>query len=685
MESDFSTQPPTSLSAKLRRFFFGKPLDPRQPETRCNTVLVAFLAWVGLGADGLSSACYGPETAFLALESHTHLALYLAIAMGLTVFIIALGYNQVIELFPSGGGGYKVATSLLGPLSGLSSGVALIVDYVLTIAVSIASAMDALFSLLPLAAEPYKSITGVTCLIILGGLNLRGTKESIKILMPIFLTFFISHLFLILYGLYEKANHLPTLVPNTLHATVQLSQQTGWTFIAALFLRAYSLGGGTYTGLEAVSNNINQLAPPRVTTGKWAMRYMATSLAFIAGGIILLYLLWDITPVPGQTLNAVTFTAVMSGWVWNGLDFTAPCLILIMLAEAGLLFVAANTGYIGGPMVLANMAADFWLPTRFRHLSSRLVTQNGIVLMGISAGCILFWTKGRMDLLVIMYSINVFLTFSLSLLGLSIYWIKNKNLEKNRGLRLVLSITGFIVTTSVLIIMIIEKFAAGGWITLFITSLLFFFSVLIKQYYTRFHQTMQKISDRFIDGDAPIPPPPALSLDNKDPSAIFFVGEHLGISLYTLKKVIELFPQQYKNFIFLNVCAIDAQNIALENELDTLQTASAHKLQYFVDYCRARNLPADYLQTCNVDVIDGLTELAQTASLQYSNCVFFAGTLIFERENWLNHWLHNHTATLVQRRLQFLGLYMMLLPLRLNAILDNHRGRTQRSAPTDVA
>src|SRR5436853_1950755 len=134
---------------KVTEIIFGAPLDPFSKETRRHVVLVAFLAWIGLGADGLSSSCYGPEEAFLALGDHRHLGLYLALATGVTVFIIAVAYNQVIELFPSGGGGYKVATNLIGPHAGLVSGAALIVDYMLTIAISVASGVDAVFSFLP--------------------------------------------------------------------------------------------------------------------------------------------------------------------------------------------------------------------------------------------------------------------------------------------------------------------------------------------------------------------------------------------------------------------------------------------------------------------------------------------------------------------------------------------------------
>src|SRR5262249_37644537 len=151
-----------------------------------SVALIAFLAWVGLGADGLSSSCYGPDEAFRALGGHTHLALYIALATAVTVFVISLGYNQVIELFPSGGGGYKVATDLLGPYAGLVSGAALIVDYILTIAVSIASGMDQLFSLLPRWLWHIKEPTEIAIVLLLIFLNLRGMKESIKVLLPIF-------------------------------------------------------------------------------------------------------------------------------------------------------------------------------------------------------------------------------------------------------------------------------------------------------------------------------------------------------------------------------------------------------------------------------------------------------------------------------------------------------------------
>src|SRR5438445_11981628 len=140
---------------KLRDVVIVAPLDLLGQMTRQHIALAAFLAWVGLGADGLSSSAYGPEEAFRALGAHTHLGLFMAIASAATVFIISLAYNQVIELFPTGGGGYRVATSLIGPRAGLVSGAALIVDYVLPTAISVASGVEALFSMLPGCASVF--------------------------------------------------------------------------------------------------------------------------------------------------------------------------------------------------------------------------------------------------------------------------------------------------------------------------------------------------------------------------------------------------------------------------------------------------------------------------------------------------------------------------------------------------
>src|ERR1700677_2362409 len=153
-----------------------------------NMSLIALLAWVGLGADGLSSSCYGPEAAFMALKGHTHLSLFVAAASILTIVIICLSYSQIIEVFPSGGGGYLVASKLLSPTVGVISGCALIGDYILTIAISIASGADATFSMMPVELQVCKLKCSVGLVIFLNLLNLRGVKESVVFWLPVFFT-----------------------------------------------------------------------------------------------------------------------------------------------------------------------------------------------------------------------------------------------------------------------------------------------------------------------------------------------------------------------------------------------------------------------------------------------------------------------------------------------------------------
>src|SRR5437762_5810242 len=190
----------------LKSLFIGRARNLSDERLFHKISLAAVLAWVGLGADGLSSSCYGPEEAFKALGANTHLGLFLALLTAATVFIISLSYNQVIELFPTGGGGYRVATSLLGPRAGLVSGAALMVDYVLTIAISIASGVDALFSLLPASWSAFKLGTELALVAALLMLNLRGRRESTRVLLPVFLGFVVVHATLITYGVFGHSH-----------------------------------------------------------------------------------------------------------------------------------------------------------------------------------------------------------------------------------------------------------------------------------------------------------------------------------------------------------------------------------------------------------------------------------------------------------------------------------------------
>ncbi len=662
---DSSNPPKVSLTQRCQNFLFGPPRDPLAPETRQHITLMAFFAWVGLGADGLSSSAYGPEEAFKALGTHTHLSLYLALATALTVFLISLAYNQVIELFPNGGGGYKVATALLGPYAGLISGAALIVDYVLTIAISVASGVDAVCSSGPASWQGIKLPAELLLTGLLVVLNLRGVKESIKILTPIFLGFVLTHVLLIVYGVGVRASELGGVVNDTVRETTTLSHQMGWVFTASLFLKAYSLGGGTYTGIEAVSNNINVLAEPRVHTGKWTMAYMAISLAFTAAGIILLYLLWHAVPsTNGETLNAVVFRSVIASWhLPDGIS--SVILTVTLVLEGLLLYVAANTGLLGGPAVLANMAEDKWVPNQFGLLSNRLVTKHGIVLMGLTAIAILLWSHGNVDLLAVLYSINVFLTFTMSLLGLCIYWWRHRGENAHWVSRLGLSMVGFVVTGSILIVTLVEKFYEGGWVTALITSSVVGLCLLIRQHYRTTSQQMRQIDQELAGSpEGPVAHPPALDPDA--PTAVFMISRSRGAGMHTILWVQRLFPDHFRNFVFLSVGAVDTRSYGGAGTLDELRAEVQEACAYYVNFCHRHGLAAKALEAYGIDRVAELNKLALQARDEFPNCIFFASKLIFVNDNWMTRILHNQTALAMQRILHLQGMFMVILPMKVN-------------------
>lgn len=650
-------------SQKIREIVLGKALDPLKSETRHSLALVAFLAWVGLGADGLSSSAYGPAETFHALQGHTHLGLYMAIATAVTVFVIALAYNQVIELFPTGGGGYRVATKLVGPYWGLISGCALILDYVLTIAISVAAGVEAIASLLPLEFQEYKVHAEVFFIGLLIMLNLRGMKEAIQILLPIFLGFVVTHLLLIVYGIAAHASYLPDLIPNTLSETADMASNIGWAGVAGMLLLAYSQGGGTYTGLEAVSNNVNILAEPRVHTGKMTMLYMALSLAFTASGIILLYLLWDAKPVEGQTLNASTFQAIIESLGLNSPWVNKAMLTIVLLFEAGLLFVAANTGFLGGPAVLSNMASDSWVPHKFRYLSTRLVTQNGLLVMGIAALAILLWTQGSVTLLVVLYSVSVFLTFAISLFGLCLYWWRNRRDATYRLRRLCLSLLGFIICAAILVVLVFEKFAEGGWATAVIIAGIAGLCVYIRNHYRETKNAIHTVDQVFSDqpfgpyGDQVLPDP-------EEQTAVFIVGSSRGGGLHALLWVQRMFPGHFKNFLFVNARIVDSHAYGGEGALEQMRAEAKSTLTYFADFCHSHGMASETYLGFGTDAVDEVTKMCEEISKEYPHAIFFTSKLIFEHDNWFTRLLHNQAALAIQRRLHFEGLQMVILPMK---------------------
>lgn len=648
---------------KIKRLLIGMPRNPFATGQLQSVALVAFYAWVGLGSDGLSSANYGPEEAFRALHQYPMLGIYLALAMFVSVFIIAGAYNQVIELFPTGGGGYRVSNVLLHPLVGLLSGVALVVDYALTIAISTAAAVDALFSLLPVSWWQHMLGVKLFLVVFLTIINLRGAKESIRVLLPIFLGFVISHFFVLLYGLFAHEAALPAMIDEVFTQSHAVVHNIGWGAALVLLLKAYSLGAGTYTGLEAVSNNVNVLAEPRVKTGKWTMFYMALSLSLMAGGIIFMYMLWGVQAQPHQTYNAVLFSSILGPIAYHHV-----LVVILLVFEAGILLLGGNTGFLGGPAVLANMAMDRWVPSQFSNLSSRLVKQNGILAFALIALFVMLLTGGHVAFLVVLYSTTVFLTFSISLYALVHHWVKQRAYLSFWvwARKFTVVFFGLVICVSILSIVLVEKFFQGGWLALVIVAVLYFICYVVRNHYIRFSKKVDKI-DRLLTAKKLEEPAVIPVMDAAAKTAIIFVNEHPGLGIHTLLWLNRLFPGQFKQFVFIQVGIVDNKTFVGESDLWAMRQSVEKNLDYFVRYAHSLGFAADTFAGYGTNVVPELLELCEQALSQYSDSIFFAGRTIPAKDSFVKSLLHNRTANSLQAKLHLKGQQMILLPVNIRA------------------
>ncbi len=666
-----SAHKPEPLLDKLRTAVLGEARDLKDPSLFHKLSLVAFFAWVGLGADGLSSSNYGPEESFLALGAHTHLGIFVALATALTIFVIASSYSQIVELFPGGGGGYLVASKLLSPTLGMISGCALLIDYVLTITLSVASGADAIFSFLPLAVLKLKlpfALLGVLLLMIL---NLRGVRESVLPLVPVFLLFLLTHTFAILFAIGTHVSAAGQIFTDTAAEARSSAGEIGGFALFVLVLRAYSMGAGTYTGIEAVSNGLPILREPRVHTARRTMRYMAASLAFMAAGLMIGYLLFRVSPVRGKTLNAVLMGRIAADWGTPGAVFV----LVTLISEAVLLFVAAQTGFLDGPRVLANMSLDRWFPSQFGLLSERLVIKNGIILMGAAAIVLMLASRGSVQFLVVLYAINVFITFCLSQTGMVRHWWRERGKVPRWRRKIMINGIGLLLTGFILISQLILKFGQGGWITLLVTGSLVILALTINRFYrgtgkrlTRLDRLMTAAVAADESAAAAVSKPgrkrPAPTYDPNGKTAVILVSGFNGTGLHTLVNVRGVFGDSFRNWFFIEAGIVDADRFKGTEAIEKLRQRVEEDLLRYVKFLNGEGFYAQAFPTIGTDIVDEICDLAEKIHRKHPKAVFFGGQIVFREDTFLYRLLYNHTAFAVQRRLHQLGIPFFVMPVR---------------------
>ena len=433
----------------LRRFLIGAPIATERSEEEKVGV---FGGMALFAADAMSSVAYGPEEVILVLAAAGSMglgyALPICIALSVLVWIVATSYRQTVQEYPSGGGAYVVARENLGPLPSHIAGGALLTDYVLTVAVSVASGIAAIASAFP-ALYPHRVGIAVLCVVVIAVVNLRGVRESAgAFALPVY-GFIACAVLTIVVGLYR----LWTGQVVATEQAVTTSAATLSGVSAFLVLRAFSSGCASLTGLEAVANGVQAFKEPRGHRAATVMVLLATVLSFTVVGVGLLIRGLHIAPVKEVTvLSQIGEQVFGRTWMYFALQITTMAILVL----------AANTSFAGFPRLSAFMARDGYMPRQMANLGDRLVFQNGIVILAAMAIALIIAFQGDVTRLIPLYAVGVFTAFTLSQAGMVRHWRRQRGPHWQGKV----AVNGFgaVCTGVVLLVIAVTKFPYGAWV-----------------------------------------------------------------------------------------------------------------------------------------------------------------------------------------------------------------------------
>jgi len=292
--------------------------------------------------------------------------------------------------------------------------------------------------------------------------------------------------------------------------------------------------------------------------------------------------------------------------------------------------------------------------------------QNGVVLMGGAAILLLLYSRGRISTLIVMYSINVFLTFSLSQLGMSRFFIKNRTKDPLWKKHLPVHLLGLAVCLAILIVTVLEKFTHGGWLTLVITSVVVGLCYLIKGHYNRVRQGVRELDDMLtavIAHKGEYNPDPT---DAREMTAIQLVSGYSGFGVHTFLSIIRGFPGLYKNFIFVSVAEVDAGAFKETESVSRLTQATKDSLKKYVELARRLGFPAESRFDTGIDVVETASAVCERVTREFPKSTVFAGQTVFRQSGFVHRLLHNETAFAIQQELRWKGITTVILPIRIN-------------------
>ena len=595
------------MFSKLRKILIGKPLHN---EELAQERMPVWKALPIFSSDALSSVGYGPEQIVLILSIPGAIAYGfigpVAIAILLLLILITISYVQVAKANPGGGGSYAVAKENLGEIPALVAASSLFTDYVLTVAVSISSGTAAIASAFP-SIYPYMVELDLVVLFgILMLVNLRGTRESSTFFVLPTYTFLFGILMLIAVGIYQAFTGIAPVIP-------QASMEYQWNMtMIFLALRAFSSGCSSMTGVEAISNGVTVFKKPEVENATKTTYYMSILLGIMFAGLSFLIIHHHIMPVPEITvLSQIAEKTVDRGFLYYYIQITT------MLV----LYLAANTSFNGLPPLLSILARDGYMPRYLANRGDRLAFSNGIILLSLAAGFLIFVFQGNVEHLIALYAVGVFLSFTISQVGMVRHWQKLK--DTGWLWRALLNGLGAFTTAIVVLIIMVTKFIHGAWMVLvFIPIMIYIF----KKIHSHYHN----------------------------------VADELRLTMAELNEV--LAKKAGRNYV---IVPIDSPTIAVAEALKYARSLSSHvtAIHISTDDERAKKIESKW-EALHFDVrliiIDSPYRQITEPLLNYVNMILkqkepgdYVTVLIpeFETCKWWHRLLHNQTGWILHARL----------------------------------
>ncbi|WP_281941278.1 APC family permease [Paenibacillus tyrfis] len=593
------------MFSSLKRFLIGRPLKSNELGEQKLTKLKALAI---LSSDALSSVAYGPEQILLVLMTVSAAAFWysLPIAVGVLILLVALilSYRQIIFAYPHGGGAYVVSKENLGLYPGLIAGGSLLVDYILTVAVSVSAGTDAITSAFP-SLHPYTVIIAIAFVLFITLLNLRGVTESASILAyPVYL--FVLALFILIgVGLFHIATGS---VASNLHAPVGTPVAGIGLF---LLLRAFASGSSALTGVEAISNAIPNFKDPAPNNAARTLIAMGSLLALLFSGIV--YLAYDYGVAPRPEVTVVSQIAEQT----FGRNFMY---YFIQGTTALILVLAANTGYSAFPLLAVNLAKDKFIPRMFTIRGDRLGYSNGIIMLGLLSIVLIVGFRGQTEHLIPLYAVGVFIPFTLSQTGMMVKWFREK--PKGWVLKLLINSTGALISLLVSIIFFVTKFAQVWSVLIFLPVIILIFHRIRKHY--------EDVGDQLRISESE----PALSIE----------GNVMILPVAGITQVVENSLNYVKS---LSPHQIIAVHVPFNREDEALFEEKWEKWQPGI---RLVTLHSPYRS-----IIQPLTKFIDTVQRKASESNYQVTVVIpqfFPKKGWHNI-LHNQSSLLIRAHLLF--------------------------------